>query len=321
MPQVIDGDEAVITALADESDLPSIRRPPRTGIVAAQTGELMSWNGSAHRSDPELPVGGPHRELAVGRELHIFALFLRAAHRPATGEGRRPPRPPTLPAFVARLRGRIRHAPTLIRLTAANVNERAAIRCDAQAGDGQPFITRIPSYLPGGEVRASATQRLRTPLASNTQATRPLCDAATRFEGKGELITCSRVNVEAAAARTDKRHRMIAKRNETFPDRGKMHARDIRTRVVCIGEEPTPLIRELPGVSLAEVGASVLARAGARAGAPLRPSHETLRTLYNARSNKVPIPMTAFPTEKMHACWRPVAPAGSFLSLVAGDNS
>jgi hypothetical protein len=154
MPQVIDGDEAVITALADESDLPSIRRPPRTGIVAAQTGELMSWNGSAHRSDPELPVGGPHRELAVGRELHIFALFLRAAHL-AQQPGRAGvhlDRPHFLLSWPDSA-GRIRHAPTLIRLTAANVNERAAIRCDAQAGDGQPFITRIPSYLPGGEVR------------------------------------------------------------------------------------------------------------------------------------------------------------------------
>src|SRR5437660_6015855 len=48
---------------------------------------------------------------------------------------------------------------------------------------------------------ASAIQRLRTPLALNTQATLPLRFAETRFEGNGELITCSRVKFAAEHGR------------------------------------------------------------------------------------------------------------------------
>jgi len=68
---------------------------------------------------------------------------------------------------------------------------------------------------------ASATQRLRTPFASNTHATLLLREAATRFEGNGELITCSRVK-PAARVLTEKRNGIKNMKTARNVYRGKM---------------------------------------------------------------------------------------------------
>jgi hypothetical protein len=73
-------------------------------------------------------------------------------------------------------------------------------------------------------------------LASNTQATLPLWDAATRFDGKGELITCSSVKFAALAASEEKKHSKKVNRNGS-PDRRKIRVRNVSIGDVSIGEE------------------------------------------------------------------------------------
>src|SRR5437660_373068 len=66
---------------------------------------------------------------------------------------------------------------------------------------GRPSSSPYCVTCLAAKLGASAIQRLRTPLALNTQAILPLRFAATRFEGNGELITCSRVKFAAEHGR------------------------------------------------------------------------------------------------------------------------
>src|SRR5437764_2599535 len=66
---------------------------------------------------------------------------------------------------------------------------------------GKPSSSPYGVTCLAAKLGASAIQRLRTPLALNTQATLPLRFAETRFEGNGELITCSRVKFAAEHGR------------------------------------------------------------------------------------------------------------------------
>src|SRR5262252_4250321 len=47
---------------------------------------------------------------------------------------------------------------------------------------------------------ASAIQTLRSPFVVKTHPIRPACEAATRFDGNGELRTCSSVKAAGACA-------------------------------------------------------------------------------------------------------------------------
>src|SRR6516164_9128232 len=113
----------------------------------------MRRSCAGNRGDPELLFGGPDSELAIRRELHVFAAFLRTAHfaysarRIAVdflGEDHLLPR--------RQVAGRSRDSSGFIRLGATHEDDGASVGRDAQAGDGSSIVAGEMCQLAGREI-------------------------------------------------------------------------------------------------------------------------------------------------------------------------
>src|SRR5205814_6243117 len=58
----------------------AVRRPLRRRFVTAQLGELARRLVASHRRQPQVMFCGPHRPLAIWRNLYVRAVFLLASH-------------------------------------------------------------------------------------------------------------------------------------------------------------------------------------------------------------------------------------------------
>src|ERR1700691_4785853 len=65
---------------ADESDVFAVGRPFRLNRRSAHGREFLSLLFSINTGEPQLLLCGPHRPLAVGRNLNVFTPLFRATH-------------------------------------------------------------------------------------------------------------------------------------------------------------------------------------------------------------------------------------------------
>ncbi len=100
-----------------------------------------------------------------------------------------------MPAAWAFLSGFADLPRCLVDLAAAREHHRFAIRRQPHARDRLPIIACVMGYCRGKKSGESATQMLRSPFLSKTQATRGACDALVRPEGNGALSACSIVKL------------------------------------------------------------------------------------------------------------------------------
>ena len=144
----------------------------------------------------------PDDILSVRRNLQILAAFLVATHIAE--------QPRLTAAHVYRPRLLLRHfclacricrRAFLVRLAAARVNDRLPVRRQPHARYRLAIIAFVMRYLSRRRNPAHlATQMLRSPLLSNTHATRGACDALVRPYGNGALSTCSMLKLSPKQA-------------------------------------------------------------------------------------------------------------------------
>src|ERR1700689_887247 len=67
---------------ADESDVFAVGRPFRLNRRSAHGREFLSLLFSINSGEPQLLLCGPHRPLAVGRNLNVFTPLFPATHFP-----------------------------------------------------------------------------------------------------------------------------------------------------------------------------------------------------------------------------------------------
>src|SRR5205085_7831709 len=78
--EFVKDDETVVAAIAHKSDLLSIRRPLRLGILSARISQCLGLFFPGDGSDPELLLRRPDRKFSIRRNLDVFTALFIAAH-------------------------------------------------------------------------------------------------------------------------------------------------------------------------------------------------------------------------------------------------